>query len=290
MLLPMSRRNTDQSWIVNAREDGLSLQEFLALRLDASRRVAKQQIDARVVWVNDRCVWMARHTLRRGDTVRLTRPVASPTAVSARPAGLKILFEDENYLVADKPPGLLSNEGEGSVEAILQQQCRNPALRVVHRLDRETSGCLLAAKQQMAFDAAVEIFKQHRIVKIYRCIVYERWDATASTLDLPIEGERALTGVTCVRANNLASHLIVRIETGRTHQIRRHLAMARHPVLGDRQYGPKKIDDPLLQSVDRAILHAVELKMDHPLREGQLKVFSPLPADFHRWLKALKLN
>ena len=126
----------------------------------------------------------------------------------------------------------------------------------------------------------------HHIRKTYRAIVQERWDAAASTLALPIEEERALTHVTCVRANERASHLLLRIETGRTHQIRRHLAMTRHPVVGDRQYGPKSIEDPLLQAVRRPMLHAAELLMEHPLHpERDLRAFSPIPPDFQSWLR-----
>ena len=137
----------------------------------------------------------------------------------------------------------------------------------------------------------MRVFREHHIRKTYRAIVHERWDAAASTLDLDIAGERALTHVTCVRANARASHLVVRIETGRTHQIRRHLAMARHPVLGDRQYGPKELSDPLLQAVRRPMLHAAELLLEHPLRpERDLRVFSPIPQDFHTWLNRLRLQ
>ena len=97
--------------------------------------------------------------------------------------------------------------------------------------------------------------------------------------------------MTCVRANDRASHLLLRIETGRTHQIRRHLAMARHPVVGDRQYGPKSVEDPLLQAVRRPMLHAAEILLEHPLHpERDLRAFSPIPHDFSTWLKRLKLD
>ncbi len=277
-------------WTVSARDADRPLQDFLTAALGVSRRVAKQHIDGRVVWVNGRCIWMAHHALRRGDLVRVAGRVVSPTARSARPKALRILFEDGDFLAVDKPAGLLANASDASAETVLREQTGLADLRAVHRLDRETTGCLLFAKQAAALEAAIRVFRAHRVSKTYRAIVHGRWSAEATTLDLPIAGERALTQVTCVRANDRASHLLIRIETGRTHQIRRHLAMARHPVVGDRQYGPKTLPDPLLQEVPHAQLHAVELQLDHPTRGGRLKVFAPLPSGFHRWLKALKLD
>lgn len=280
----------DNHWTVSIKDAERSLQDFLAQHMGVSRRVAKQHIDGRVVWVNDRCVWMARHTLRRGDVVRVAGNVTSPTARSTLPKTLRILFEDADFIVVDKPAGLLANASDASVEAVLRAQTGNPDLRAAHRLDRDTTGCLLMSKHPKAQEVAIQVFREHRVAKAYRVIVHGRWDAEATTLDLPIAGERALTHVACVRANEQASHLVVRIETGRTHQIRRHLAMARHPIVGDRQYGLKEVADPSLQTVEHPLLHAVELHMDHPTRPGMLKVFAPIPAEFHRWLKALKLN
>ena len=280
----------EQFWTVTARDRDTSLQEFLARQMGVSKRVAKQQIDARVVWVNDRCVWMAHHALRKDDIVRLTRTVASPTARSNVPDRIKVLFEDEWFLGIDKPSGMLSNAADTSAESIARRMTGIYTLQAVHRLDRDTTGCLLLAKTQAAMDASIRVFREHHVAKTYRALVFGRWDASSSTLDLPIAEERALTHVTCVRATDVASQLIVRIETGRTHQIRRHLAMARHPILGDRQYGPKEVLDADLQLVARPMLHSVEMAMDHPMREGRaLKFFAPLPQDYIRWAKKLRI-
>ena len=269
---------------------GASLQDYLAATLGVSRRSAKQQIDARAVWVNDRCVWMAHHTLHKGDIVRFPARIATPTAVSSLPRSVRILVEDERFLVVDKPAGIVSEGSDASVEAILRIQTANPSLRAVHRLDRDTTGCLLFARDDEAFEAAVGVFRVHHVRKTYRAIVQERWDASASTLDLPIGDDHARTLVSCVRANDRASHLLLRIETGRTHQIRRHLAMARHPVVGDRQYGPKSVSDPLLQAVPRPMLHAAEILLEHPLRPGSdLRAFATPPQDFQAWLRRLRL-
>ena len=280
-----------RTFAVARTEDGTSLQDFLAAKLGLSRRAAKQQIDARIVRVDGQSVWMAHHRLRAGDVVSVAGFAASPTAVSRRPKRVAILFEDADYLVADKPAGLVVNEAPFSLETLLRTQTGNPELRVSHRLDRDTTGCLVCSKSATAHEALVRVFKSHRVAKTYRTVVYGRWDAEASTIDLPIDGRRALSQVHCIRRNAKASHLSVRIETGRTHQIRRHLAMARHPVVGDPEYGPKVVEDPALARLARPLLHAVEIELEHPLRPGQtLKAFSPLPQEFHRWLGALRLE
>ena len=283
--------NANRDFAVARGEDGTSLQDFLAARLGLSHRAAKQQIDARIVRVDGRCVWMAHHRLRAGAVVSVAGFAPSPTAASNRPKRINILFEDADYLVADKPAGLLVNDAPVSLESILRTQTGNPELRVSHRLDRDTTGCLVCSKSAAAHEAIVRVFKEHRVAKTYRTVVYGKWDAAASTIDLPIDGRRALSMVHCIRANAKASHLAVRIETGRTHQIRRHLAMARHPVLGDAVHGPKVVEDLRLMKLTYPLLHAVELEMDHPTRPGEtLRVFSPLPQDFHRWLGILRLE
>ena len=269
----------------------MSLQDFLAAKLGLSRRAAKQQIDARVVRVDGQLVWMAHHALKPGAVVSAAAKVPSPTAVSNRPSKATILWQDEFYLVADKPAGIVVNEAAFSLESLLREQTGNPDLRASHRLDRDTTGCVLFSKSDAAHDAIVRVFREHRVAKTYRTVVQGRWDAQSSTIDLQIDGRRALSQVRCIRANARASHLAVRIETGRTHQIRRHLAMARHPVLGDAEHGSKLLEDPRLVTLSRPLLHAVELELDHPMRPGaQIKVFSPLPQFFHRWLGILRLE
>ena len=204
---------------------------------------------------------------------------------------VRVLVDTEFYVVADKPAGIVSCGDPRSVEAILRAQLNEPTLQAVHRLDRDTTGCLLFAKNYQAYLAAVEVFKTHRVAKTYFAIVAGRFEHAHFTVDAPLDGERALSHVSREAAGPDASFLRVRIETGRTHQIRRHLAMARHPVLGDSTYGPKVVEDLRLMKLAYPLLHAVELEMDHPTRPGEtLRVFSPLPRDFHRWLGVLRLE
>lgn len=279
--------------IVSRDEEGLSLQDFLAGRLGVPKRAAKAMIDARVVWVNRKLVWMARHPLRPGDkvafVVRRSTGAKQDKSADARPH-VRVLWQDAWYLAVDKPAGVLT-QGHGSAEELLRAQERNPAIQAVHRLDRETSGVLLLAKTPEALEAAIAMFKTHRVVKQYAAIAAGGVERQASTLTETLDGERAVTHLKRLQSTADASFLSLRIETGRTHQIRRHLAGIRHPVVGDRQYGVKHSDDPRVLSVTRQMLHAAELELPHPMILGQrIKAHAPLPADFRAALKLFGLG
>lgn len=277
------------SYIVSKVEAGQSLQVFLSVKLSLSKRAAKNLLDDRVVWVNRRCVWMTHHVLRQGDTVEV--PAANkPKDEAAAAVKIRVLVEDEHFLVADKPSGMLS-VGPGSAEEVLRAQTQLPALRSVHRLDRDTTGCLLMAKSAAAFDAAVAVFKTRRVSKLYQAIVYGCFDRPATTVDQELDGDRAVSHIQREAVSKDASFLKVKIETGRTHQIRRHLAAIRHPVLGDREHGVKFARDPRLLTIPRQMLHACGLELPHPVVSGKtLKAHSPLPADFRRCLKLFDMG
>ena len=282
--------------IVGKPDAGKSLQDFLAAWLGASRRAAKAVIDGRSVWVNRKCVWIAHHTLKAGDVVELAhaalaaarRQAAGPKRAIA-PAvrtHVRVLAEFGDFLVVDKPAGLLSADDPHSVEAILREQLHDPALLAVHRLDRDTTGCLLFARSAEAHAAAVEVFKTHLVKKEYRAIVVGRFAHPHVTVDAPLDGLPAVSHVTREAVGEDASFLRVRIETGRTNQIRRHLSSIRHLVVGDRMFGLKSARDPRLMSVPRQMLHAAVLELPNPTAKGEtIKAHSPLPADFRATLK-----
>ena len=285
-----------ESRLVGKADAGHPLQDFLADWLGVSRRAAKAVIDGRSVWVNRRCVWIARHPLKTGDAVELPRAVAAAarrqTGSVRRPIApetrqhVRVLAEFGDFLVADKPAGLLSCDDPHSVEAILRVQLGDPGLQAVHRLDRDTTGCLLFARGDDARQAAVEVFKTHRVQKQYRAIAVGRLEHPHMTVDVPIDVQPAVSHVTREAAGDDASFLRVRIDTGRTNQIRRHLASIRHPVVGDRMFGLKSARDSRLMSVPRQMLHAAALELPHPTEKGAtIKAHSPLPADFRAALK-----
>jgi len=276
------------AFIVSKPEDGSALQEFLSKKLALSKRAAKKLLDDKSVWVNRRCIWMAHHIVRKGDTIEVP---ALHTAKKQEDIKLKILSDYDDYLVIDKPSGIISCDHKDSVEIKLKEQLKNYDARVVHRLDKDTTGCLLCARSGMAFDAAVEVFKTRRVIKMYQAIVYGKFERNTSLLNQELDGARAISQVKRMACSKDASFLKVRIETGRTHQIRRHLAAVRHPVLGDKQYGVKFARDPRLVTVARPMLHSSEIELANPLNIKQtIKAHSPLPADFRRCLKLFDMG
>ena len=270
---------------VEGGKHGATLQDFVAERLDISRKKAKDLLDARNVFVNARRVWMARHALSRGDQVEiLVAPAASPAA-----RRLRILHEDPDYLVADKPPGMLSN-GPDSAESLLRTQLVKSGILAVHRLDRDTSGCLLLATSRAAFDAAIPLFRGHRVKKTYHAIAAGRIAAPAQTVRIPVDGERAVTHLRLLDACGEASHLLVSIETGRTHQIRKHLDAIGHPLLGDRQYGTNAPATERTLTVPRQMLHAYSIQFSPPTQSRGVQAVAPLPPDFRACLRKFKLT
>lgn len=258
------------------------LQDFLAAKLELSRRGAKDVIDQRRVWVNKKCIWMARFQLKTGDVVETSKAIPkAPVKFHVR-----VLWSNENYLICDKPAGVVSCDDPKSVEALLRVQESVPTLEAVHRLDRDTTGCLMFAKNHAAKEAAVEIFKTHKVSKIYHAVSAGKFPYAHQIIDAPLDNQPAISKVTREAAGEEASFLRIRIETGRTNQIRRHLASVRAPVIGDRVFGIKNARDPRLMQVPRQMLHASTLELPDPLApKNEIKVHSPLPADFRATLK-----
>lgn len=267
-------------------ENGVFLQDFLAGRLDLSRNKAKQIIDSRTVFVNSRRIWMARHSLRSGDRVEFPDLETGYKPVSAAKA--TILFEDDDYMVVNKPAGILSN-GKDSFEERLRKQLNIPSLRAIHRLDRDTSGCFLLAKNQKAFDSIIPLFQQHAVIKTYEAIAAGQVEPRTFTIDTPIDNQPATTHINVVTANRFASHLQISIETGRTHQIRKHLLSISHPVLGDKNYGTRLPASAKTITITRQMLHAVSIQFTHPVTGGHVHARANLPPDFISCLRNFRL-
>lgn len=269
------------------RDDPKRLQDFLAAMMSLSRRAAKEMIDRRSVWVNRKCVWMARYDLKVGDSVEAVSLVPkAPVKFHVR-----VLWSNDSYLVCDKPAGMISCGEEGSVESLLREQEGIGRLEAVHRLDRDTTGCLLFAKNRKAFLAAVEMFRSHKVSKTYHAIGAGECRYAHLKIDAPLDGEAALSLVTREMQGDGACLLKVRIETGRTNQIRRHLASVRCPVVGDRVFGLKNARDPRLMQVPRQMLHASTLSLPDPFdSHATIAAHSPLPADFRSALRLFGLG
>ncbi|MFH1476357.1 MAG: RluA family pseudouridine synthase [Verrucomicrobiota bacterium] len=285
---------------VRLSDHGANLIAFLAAHLQLSNHKAKALLDARRVFVNGQRIWMARHRLDPGDRVEIQEglsvgfiprcagddqgfPYGSALSRSA------VLYESSDYLIANKPAGMLAN-GPQSLESGLRRLLGNGALTAVHRLDRDTSGCLLLAQQAQAEARIRPLFAQHRIRKIYHAIVSGFVPGPEQEITYPIEHRRARTLLRTLTATKRASHLWIKLETGRTHQIRRHLVAIGHPLLGDQQYATRRKVSPQERTIQRQMLHAYELAFRHPVTGKPVHAKAPLPDDFTACLRKFGLT
>jgi 23S rRNA pseudouridine1911/1915/1917 synthase len=267
---------------VTTRHDRCTLSDFLADALHLSRKKTKQLLDSRLVFVNQKRIWMAKHPLKTGDRIEV--PIQDNPASSTNRAGqphVPILYQDAHCLVANKPSGFISN-GNNSCETLLRQQTGLQLLTAVHRLDRDTSGCLLLAKTADAEHHLIEQFRSHQVQKQYLALIHGVPARNNGSIHTPLDGRTAETLYRVIRSGKTASLLQARITTGRTHQIRRHLLQIGHPVLGDKQYGASKIDDPRLRRLSRQMLHASSLFFQSHPNGKRIRIEAPVPSDFNQ--------
>lgn len=248
-----------------------------------------------------------------GDVVRLP-PVRISQATAAKadqPAPARefpILFEDEHLLALDKPAGVAVHGGSGVSFGVIEQlrQARPEAkfLELVHRLDRETSGILLVAKKRSALTKLQDQFRERETGKTYLALVAGAWPANKKVIDQPLhkylladgerrvkvvakddpDGMRAITLVKVQEALPGFSLLEVTIKTGRTHQIRVHLASAGHGIAGDDKYGDFELNKSLQrEGLKRMFLHAWRLQFDHPGSGERIALQAPLPPELQRF-------
>ena len=272
---------------------------------DLSRSRWKQLIEAGRVSLNGSPVLKANTALAPGDTLACSLPAPEPIGLVATDIPLAILYEDADLIVLNKPPGLVVHPAPGHaddtlVNALLHH-CSDLSgiggeLRpgIVHRLDKDTSGVLVVAKTETALAALVAQFSSHTVRKEYLALVWGTPKKTSGTLDLPIgrhpvhrqkmaitaKGRPALTRYETLSTGPLASLLRIRIETGRTHQIRVHMAHLGHPVVGDTAYGRARHGLPEALSLPRQMLHAQLLQITHPRDARPLTFTAPPPPDF----------
>jgi len=270
---------------VNSAENGITLIQFLAGRLGISRNKAKEIIDQRRVFINGRRVWMARHRLKSGDQITGAFSGAKPAEVNYA----IILHEDDHYLIVNKPAGKISN-GPDSLETELKALCGLPGLAACHRLDKDTSGCLIFAKSAKAKERIITLFARNEIAKKYEAIIRGRLPKETMTITTPIDGQKAITHIRLLDATPSACHVSISIETGRTHQIRKHFAAIGHPVLGDQQYGVGREIRAQERTIRRQMLHAVEIKFTQPFSDLSVHGRAPLATDIKDCLRQYHLK
>jgi 23S rRNA pseudouridine1911/1915/1917 synthase len=293
--------------------DGQRLDRVVALVAGCSRAEAAALVDAGAVAVGGRAVTTRSHRVVEGDVLDVeVLPAPADDGPAPDPAvPVTVVYEDADLVVVDKPAGLVVHPGAGQPAGTLVHGllARYPEIRtvgqadrpgIVHRLDKGTSGLLLVARSQPAYEALVAMLSARRVDRRYRALVWGEPDAPTGLVDAPIgrstrdrtrmavtvRGREARTGYEVVRAYHEpvdVTELRLRLETGRTHQIRVHLAAIGHPVVGDARYGGARQSLPL----DRPFLHAEAVALDHPVTGAPLAFTSPLPADLAAVLAGL---
>lgn len=250
----------------------------------------------------------------RGDEAIEVEPARlAPLRAVAEDIPLSVLFEDDSMVAIDKPAGMVVHAGAGVdsgtvVNALLHRFGSLSSLGgdlrpgIVHRLDRYTSGVLLVAKTDAAHQALARQFASRTMRKNYLALVHRPMEAKEGRIDKPIardpihrtrmtaalgSGRAAITTWRVLQSIAGFSYLAVQIGTGRTHQIRVHLASIRHPVVRDTLYGaPEKI--PGMPSLGRHFLHAAEIEFRHPQTGKPMRLAAPLPQELEEWLEQLR--
>jgi 23S rRNA pseudouridine1911/1915/1917 synthase len=294
--------------IASSEDDGLRLDAFLAARGAAgSRSAAQRLIESGAVTVDGRSR-PKNHRVATGERVRLSPVTSAAPSAGAVPA-LDIVLEDEYLLVVDKPPGLVTHPAPGHRGTTLAEALADRAAGgshperagIVHRLDRDTSGLLVVARTDEVHAALQRMLRAREITREYLALVDGHPDAQSGTIDAPIGRDRTrrtLMSTRTDRARGAITHfevverlprtalLDVRLETGRTHQIRAHLAAIGHPVCGDAAYGGSECGRRL--GLARQFLHARKLMFKHPMTGANMACESKPPVDLRHALDAAR--
>ncbi len=318
---------TPMQWTVPEPNTGERLDRFLAAaQTDLSRSQLQTLIRDGRVEVNGRPARVS-HRVQTGDAITVEMPEAPDHAgLEPEAIALDIVFEDEHLLVVNKPAGMVVHPGAGVTSGTLVHALLHhvPAIRtvggadrpgIIHRLDKETSGLLLVAKTARMHRELVDMMRRREVSRVYHALIWRDPRESEGVIDAPLArdqrerkrmmvvthgGRQAVTHWRVLERYGLATLLEVRLETGRTHQIRVHLAHIRYPVVGDPTYGgrPKKqlsADDrerslaiELLRCLPRQALHAAELAFTHPVTGEERTFTSALPNDFELALTQLR--
>lgn len=286
---------------VSPRQAGLRLDQFLATPL-GSRAYAQQLIDAQQVKVNGRAR-PKRALLRAGDRVEVEERSAAPPSNGTGTAPFSVVFEDRHLMVVDKPAGVVVHPAAGHATGTLAQALQGRVTGgeepwragIVHRLDRDTSGLLVVAKSDSVHRALKSLLSARKLGREYLALVDGHPSARTGTIDAPIGRDRrdrlrvsidtdhprkAITHFQLERLLPEAALLRVILDTGRTHQIRVHLAAIGHPVSGDPLYGVAG-----RYGLSRQFLHAERLRFEHPVTAELLDLHSSLPQDLRAALE-----
>lgn len=278
---------------------------------DMSRSAIAKLIEDGKVTVNGGTCTQKKYKVSAGDEVTIIIPEPEMLEVKAEDIPLDIVYEDEDVLVVNKPKGMVVHPGAGNytgtlVNAIMYHcgdslSSINGVIRpgIVHRIDKDTSGLLMIAKNDMAHQSLAAQLAEHSIKRAYQAIVYNNFNEDEGFVEAPIgrdpkdrlrmavtdrNSRYAYTGYRVLERFGRFTHIECVLKTGRTHQIRVHMAYIKHPLLGDETYGPKKT----FYGAESQMLHAKTLGFVHPRTGEYMEFDSELPEEFQKVLDKLR--
>lgn len=288
-------------------QETLRVDVFIADALDITRNYAATLISDGMVTVEGKTV-SKNYKLKTGNTVSVTVPDPTELDVVAEDIPLDIVYEDNDLLVVNKPKGMVVHPAAGNTNGTLVNallfHCKdslsgiNGIMRpgIVHRIDKNTSGLLMVAKNDDAHNFLAEQIKEHSFTREYEAVVYGNVKSNSGTVNAPIgrhpvrrkemavtdyNSKFAITHYTVLEHLDGFTHLRLKLETGRTHQIRVHMAYIGHAVAGDDVYGPSKV----IKSLGGQCLHAKKIGFIHPTTKKYMEFESDLPDYFVSFLK-----
>ncbi|MDD5764975.1 MAG: RluA family pseudouridine synthase [Candidatus Marinimicrobia bacterium] len=298
-------------------ESDMRLDIYLSDRIKTlSRSKISNLIRAGFVKVN-RATVKSGYSLRTGDEISVVLPSPEPREIPPENIPIRILYEDEYFIAIDKAPGMVVHPGAGVLLGTLTGALRNYTSQLslvngpmkpglVHRLDKDTSGVIIAAKTDEAHWKIARLFAERQIYKEYRALVWGTPEPNIGLIDAPIgrsqnnrkkftvtqSGRNARTRYEVLQDFDIMSFLKVILETGRTHQIRVHFAHVGHPVVGDPTYGggikyllrntkaENDLGNRVMTLIRRQMLHAHRIRFVHPLIDKEIEIVAPIPEDF----------
>ncbi len=305
------QKGLNMNFVVDVNDEGTRLDKYLSCELeDISRSYLQKLLKADCVTVNQKSV-KASYLCKCGDEIAVALPELKEPEILPVDIPLDILYEDDDIIVINKPKGMVVHPANGHYTDTLvnglMYHCKgnlsgiNGVTRpgIVHRIDMNTTGVLVACKNDFSHRILAEDLSVHNIKRKYECICYNRFSALNGTIDAAIgrnpvdrkkqaidkvNGRRAVTHYRVLRQFEKFAYVECELETGRTHQIRVHMASISHPLLGDDVYGPSKCPYKLTGQT----LHARVLGFHHPRTRAYMEFEAPLPAYFQHLLEILQ--
>lgn len=291
------------------------IDQYLADYTEYSRSFIQKLIKNKKITVNGNLINKMKIPVCFDDEICIEVPEPEKLEIAPEKMDLNILYEDEDVLVVDKPKGMVVHPSAGHLNHTLVNgllyHCQghlsgiNGVLRpgIVHRIDKDTTGALVVCKNDVAHQSLASQLQVHSITRKYEAIVYHNFTDEQGTIDAPIgrhpverkkmavvpegKGKRAVTHYQVLsHLNHQFNHVQCQLETGRTHQIRVHMAYIQHPLVGDIVYGPKP--GKRFEGLEGQTLHARIIGFQHPTKNQYIEVESPLPQYFVELLKDLE--